>query len=89
MSFFFCIPRALVQQSRLMLLAVRLLLFVAGGSHERLHCYVAAGDAFNRASVHGVTVEIAVSVSVLVNPAVIHGSCRPNQKGSGAKLNFE
>ena len=73
MSFFFCIPRALVQQSRLMLLAVRLLLFVAGGSHERLHCYVAAGDAFNRASVHSVTVEIARSAICCTGPIVYHG----------------
>ena len=61
MSFFFCIPRPLVQQSRLTLSAVRLLLFMAGGSHECLHCYVAAVDASNRASTHSITVEIASS----------------------------
>ena len=61
MSFLFCVPRQLLQQSRLKLLAMRLLLIKAVAAMNACISMWLAGDAFNRASVHSVTVEIARS----------------------------
>ena len=73
MSFSFCIPRLLVQQSRLNVSAMRLLLFEAVAAMNACIAMWLEGDAFNRASVHSVTVEIARSAICCMGPNVYHG----------------